>query len=279
RSPSLSVRSMKSSRSMAISLPNFGSICTCATTKCAPRSSPSRSLMDSGSTKRVTSSVMSWFSPRACPVIFLGAAERRRRAVTNAARIRYCIAVTLIVGQPIALCRLSGVVGVYGRPRAWRATKGDRLSLPLQRDDGLRLGGAAFADRADLFRCLELDADAVELDSERMRDPFADRAAVVLQLRALEDDGGIDVDDRVAELERKLFRVAEEDERIASFPARVGIGEMHTDIAEGGGAENGIGDGVGEDVGVGVSGESEFAGDGDAAENERAAGLDAVHVP
>src|SRR5262249_47473207 len=186
-----------------------------------------------------------------------------------------CIAVTLIVGQPIALCRLSGVVGVYGRPRAWRATKGDRLSLPLQRDDGLRLGGAAFADRADLFRCLELDADAVELDSERMRDPFADRAAVVLQLRALEDDGGIDVDDRVAELERKLFRVAQEDERIASFPARVGIGEMHADIAEGGGAENGIGDGVGQHVGVGVSGEPGFIGDGEAAETEGSAGFEA----
>jgi hypothetical protein len=50
------------------------------------------------------------------------------------------------------------------------------------------------------------------------------------------------------------------------------------DVGEGEGAEDGVGEGVGEDVGVGVAVESEVAGDVDAAEDEFAAGDEAVDV-
>jgi len=50
------------------------------------------------------------------------------------------------------------------------------------------------------------------------------------------------------------------------------------DVGEGEGAEDGVGEGVGEDVGVVVAVESEVAGDVNAAEDEFAAGDEAVDV-
>src|SRR5579872_4068519 len=102
---------------------------------------------------------------------------------------------------------------------------------------------------------------------------------MVLQLGTLEDHGGIHVDDLEPSGFRQLSGVAEEDETVAAFPTRVGVGEMHSDIAQCGRAQNGIGDGVRQHVRVRVAFQSEFAGDGDSAQNQRAAGGDAVDVP
>ena len=54
---------------------------------------------------------------------------------------------------------------------------------------------------------------------------------------------------------------------------------MHADVAQRGGAQNGVGDGVGQHVGVGVAFKPEFAGHRHAAEDERPAGNQAVHIP
>ena len=54
---------------------------------------------------------------------------------------------------------------------------------------------------------------------------------------------------------------------------------MHADVAEGGSAENGVGDGMGENVGIGVAFEADFRRDGYTAENERALAYEPVIVP
>ena len=64
-----------------------------------------------------------------------------------------------------------------------------------------------------------------------------------------------------------------------AFPARVGIGEMHADIAERDGPEQSVGDGVGQHIGVRVAFQSEVARDGDAAQDQRPAGYDAMDIP
>jgi len=65
---------------------------------------------------------------------------------------------------------------------------------------------------------------------------------------------------------------------VGVLPARIGVGEEVADVGQRGGAEEGVAEGVGERVGVGVAVEAEVAGEGDAAEHERAARDSAVDV-
>ena len=60
-------------------------------------------------------------------------------------------------------------------------------------------------------------------------------------------------------------------EAVGAFPARIGIGKMHADVAESGRAQQCVGDGVRKHVGVGVAFQPKFARDGDAAQDQRAA--------
>ena len=59
---------------------------------------------------------------------------------------------------------------------------------------------------------------------------------------------------------------------VGAFPARIGIGKVPTDVAEGRRSENGVGDRVTDDVRVRVAERTAIRRDGDAAEDERPAG-------
>jgi hypothetical protein len=54
---------------------------------------------------------------------------------------------------------------------------------------------------------------------------------------------------------------------------------MHTDVAQGGCAKQGIGDGVGKNVGVGMTFESELGRNLHTTQDERPAGRDTVDIP
>src|SRR5581483_10701046 len=75
-----------------------------------------------------------------------------------------------------------------------------------------------------------------------------------------------------------MIGVIEEDGAGLVFPARVARGKILANIAKRGRAEQGIHDGVNDGVTVGVAGESQFKGDGDAAEDERAVWCEGVNV-
>ena len=55
-------------------------------------------------------------------------------------------------------------------------------------------------------------------------------------------------------------------EAVVSGPAGIGIGKVHPDVAQRGCAEDGIGDRVGQHVGVGVSCEAQLRGNFDPAQ-------------
>ena len=55
----------------------------------------------------------------------------------------------------------------------------------------------------------------------------------------------------------------------APFHCGIGVGEVLADVAEPGGAEQGVGDGVGDGVGVAVAVQAAFAFEHDAAEHQR----------
>ena len=67
--------------------------------------------------------------------------------------------------------------------------------------------------------------------------------------------------------------VAQQAERVGARPGRVGVGEVLAEVAEAGGAEQGVGGGVGDDVGVAVAGQAPVAREAHAAEHERPVGV------
>src|SRR5689334_25361443 len=57
------------------------------------------------------------------------------------------------------------------------------------------------------------------------------------------------------------------------------MGEVHPDIPQRGGSQDGVRNRVGEHIGIGVAFQPEFAGHGDAAQNHRPAGGNSVYIP
>ena len=79
------------------------------------------------------------------------------------------------------------------------------------------------------------------------------------------DEGGVDVEDaEVAGCEEGADGF--EDFQAADvLDGGVGVGEVVSDVGFAGSAQEGVGDGVGEDIGVGVAVEADGVGDVDAA--------------
>jgi hypothetical protein len=65
-----------------------------------------------------------------------------------------------------------------------------------------------------------------------------------------------------------LDRERQEVEAAGACPSVVGGREEDPDVAKGGRSEQGVNDGVDQDIGVGVPDEAAVVGDGDAAEDE-----------
>lgn len=140
-------------------------------------------------------------------------------------------------------------------------------------------GGAAFACRTDTFGRLELHGDLSDVDGHRVRQRFANRQTVVLQLRTLQNDCRVHVHDVKSGLRGEIARMTEELQAIAIFPSWIGVWEMHADIPCGNRPQDRVSEGVREDICVRVSGESKLRRNGDATENQRTAGGDAMNVP
>lgn len=143
----------------------------------------------------------------------------------------------------------------------------------------MAFAGEALSNRTDSLSRFELDTHGRRRETESGRQAITDGAAKILELRALEDHGGINVDDAITSIGRELLSVEQKLNGIGAMPFGRRVGEMHANIAESECAEDSIGDGVAEDIGIGVAGETEFAGDRYAAENERASGFNAVGIP
>ena len=71
--------------------------------------------------------------------------------------------------------------------------------------------------------------------------------------RGFGDDGGVDVFQHRAAFFEQEADFPEKDEAADAAPAFVGVGEVMADVARAERAEDGVGEGVDEDVGVGVA--------------------------
>jgi hypothetical protein len=102
-----------------------------------------------------------------------------------------------------------------------------------------------------------------------------DRLAMGTDRRALADHGRVDVDDAAVEAGDDA---SQQLDRVGVAPALVVGREVRADVACAGGAEDRVGDGVGEDVGVRVPDEPAVEIDLDATDEQALAGNEAMAV-
>ena len=93
------------------------------------------------------------------------------------------------------------------------------------------------------------------------------------------DEGGIQVDDCVTCGFYAGEGFLKKDGGVGILPLRVGGWKERADVGAGDGSEERVGDGVEENVAVGMASETVSVGQGDAADSERDGGLEFVGVP
>src|SRR5450830_320426 len=116
-----------------------------------------------------------------------------------------------------------------------------------------------------------LDVDLLGRHADVFGDARDHLGDVRRQLRLLGDDGGVDVANRVAGGYHAVGHFAQQGARVGAGEHGVGVRKMLADVAQGGGAQHGVDDGVQQDVGVRVAEQAEAVGNGDAADDELAA--------
>ena len=107
---------------------------------------------------------------------------------------------------------------------------------------------------------------------------MADGVEVRADLGLFGDEGGVDVVDRGAAGGDEFAGVGEDLQTADAADGFIGIGEMVADVTFADGTEKGIGDGVGQNVGVGVTLQPAMVRNDDATENEGASFAKAVDV-
>jgi hypothetical protein len=152
------------------------------------------------------------------------------------------------------------------------------LFSAFDESDGVHGDSYARTRGIHFFIGLPFDPDIGDVKARQFRHPAADILHAARQPGTLADHDGVDVDDRTAGTGKFGHRRLEQRGGIGPAPFFIGIGKMRTDVAERGGAQKRVDDGVNKDVGIGMAFESGFAGKFDPAENKAAAILETVGI-
>src|SRR5580704_2429849 len=152
-------------------------------------------------------------------------------------------------------------------------------SLARDQNHGLRLSRESFTDGTQTLGRFKFHRHLVDMEPQRLRQLPSDCGAMIFQLGPLENHSGIHVRDSIALRAHQVARVTQEHQTVAVLPAWIGVGKVHTDIAQSGRAKQRIGDGVRENIGVGMAFQSKIRWNDDAAQNHWTARGDAMDVP
>jgi hypothetical protein len=126
--------------------------------------------------------------------------------------------------------------------------------------------------KAQPFGSGGFDGDVVKRGVEDVGDGLAHERDERGYLGLLSNDDAVDVADAKSMLVDELKAVAEEHFAVDVFVLGVVVGEVLSYVAEGGGAEDGVADGMEKYVGVGMAEEPFGVRDLDAAEPKRTVG-------
>ena len=138
--------------------------------------------------------------------------------------------------------------------------------------DGMGADAFLAAFEAEVFGSGGFDGDIVNRGVEDVGDGLAHERDERGYLGLLSNDDAVDVADAESMLVDELKAVAEEYFAVDVFVLGVVVGEVLSDVAEGGGTEDGVADGMEEYVGVGMAEEPFGVRDLDAAEPKRTVG-------
>ena len=129
-------------------------------------------------------------------------------------------------------------------------------ALPIgRRTVAIACDGDAFAPpgEAEALGGRGLDGDATDVEASDLRDRLADDVAMRADLRRLADDRRVEMGDQPAAGGDARDSIFQEDVGRSAFPAHVRGRKVRADVAIGDGAENGVGEGVQQHVGVGMA--------------------------
>lgn len=142
------------------------------------------------------------------------------------------------------------------------------------------LGGNAFAStgESESFGGGGFDGNCSKGDEEVSGEVGAHGVNMRGHFRLLGDYGDVDIADGVTGIGDETDYVAEEDSAVGAGIGRVGVREVPADVTEGGGAEEGVAEGVDGDVGVAVAQKSAAVRDINTADDARTPFNEAVNV-
>ena len=138
--------------------------------------------------------------------------------------------------------------------------------------------GFAVANRVDAFVGFGFEVNSFRGKAQRFGEHFAHLGEMRAKLRALKDHNGVDVLDGKVPFVKKFANVFEKVKAVRAFPLGIAIREMRANIAEAGGTEERIANGVREDVAIGMPDRPFAEGNYDAADDEIAASGEAMQV-
>ena len=148
----------------------------------------------------------------------------------------------------------------------------------FQQRDAVAGDGAFFANGIDVFVGFAFDVDLLDGDAKQLGEALFHGLFIRGEFGLLGDDDDVDIGDLPGGLAEAFHGGFEEFGGIDAFEFGVGVGEEFADVGEAGSAGEGVDEGVEDDIGIGMAGETVGVGDGDVGEDERAARFGAVEV-
>jgi hypothetical protein len=148
----------------------------------------------------------------------------------------------------------------------------------LEEGDSGHADAFGAADEAEMVgrRCLE--ADALEWDAEHRRQRFTHRRAVLREFRLLGDNGDVDILETAATVAKQGHGMLDEGARFRTTPTLVVRRKELADVSGSESAEDRVGDGVKDGIGVGVTFQAAAISNADAGQQERPFFVERVNV-
>ena len=149
-----------------------------------------------------------------------------------------------------------------------------------QINPGDRHGGDAFfaANKSQAFVGGRLDADLLDVEAERFADAQFHIRNVRKHTRRLCQERGIEIDDGPTAKGDLPGSFLQEHTARRILPPRIRVGKEVADVHLSDGSEDGVANGVHQDVRVGVSQQTRGVRDFDASQNEFSAGSEGVNI-
>lgn len=148
----------------------------------------------------------------------------------------------------------------------------------FQKNNRLGANGFATADRAYALACLGFDAYLTWIDAERPGYFNAHSLDIRFELRSLKFDCRIYVDNSVSGFVKRPADVAKEQKARSISPARRCVGKVLPDVAQRRCPQEGVANGMGERVAIGMSDRSQLEGNRDSAQYQLPPGSQAMHI-